>query len=131
MTMRHKLAAIVFATSTFVAMPLRNGWAAQPAQPPAVPPTLSPAPSSGTTPKVTIPPAALQRQMQQLERAQHLLELAAGNDPGSHSAVAARHIQMAINELRLEVAKQAGVAHSEASPKPSGKPTPAAKASHK
>jgi len=131
MTMRHKLAAIVFATSTFVAMPLMNGWAAQSAQTPFGRPASSPAMSSNTSAKVTIPTAALQRQMQQLERAQHLLELAAGNDPGSHSAVAARHIQMAINELRLEVAKRAGIAHSEASPKPSGKPTPAAKASHK
>jgi hypothetical protein len=59
------------------------------------------------TPSTQVPTAALQRQMMELQRAQHLLELSAGNDRASHSAVAARHVQMAINELKLELQKRA------------------------
>lgn len=50
-----------------------------------------------------IPEAALKRQIKQLEHAEHLLDLAAGNDRRSHSAVAARHIQVAISELKMQL----------------------------
>jgi hypothetical protein len=54
-----------------------------------------------------MPPAALQREVQQLERAAHLLEMSSQNDHSSHEAVAARHLHTAINELKLEASKNA------------------------
>jgi len=66
-----------------------------------------PAAAVAGKPAFHLPPAALQRQMQQLERAKHLLDLASGSNRASHPALAARHIQAAINELKLELAKQA------------------------
>lgn len=47
------------------------------------------------------------RQLEQLERVKHRFELSAGNDRGSHSALAARHIQTAINEIKLEMQEEA------------------------
>ena len=62
-----------------------------------------------------MPPAALEREMHELERAKHLLEMSSQNDHSSHEAIAARHLQTAINELKLEAkgnarAKRAGKA---------------------
>jgi hypothetical protein len=45
--------------------------------------------------------------MVQLERAKHLLELSSVNQPASHNAVAARHLQSAINELKLQMQEDA------------------------
>ncbi len=87
---------------------IRPGLAAQPkknaVQPAA---TSSPIPGATTAPNFHMPPAALQRQMHALERAKHLLEMSAQNDHSSHEAIAARHLQAAINELKLEALKNA------------------------
>jgi len=48
-------------------------------------------------------PVEVARQVAQLERIKHRFELSAGNDRGSHSALAARHIQTAINEMKIEM----------------------------
>ena len=49
--------------------------------------------------------AGLKKQIEQLERDEHMLELSAGTDRASHSAIAAQHIRVAINELKLEAKK--------------------------
>lgn len=74
---------------------------------PASVPSANAAAMKRATMHIDIPEAALKRQMQQLERAKHLLNLSAGNDHASHSAVAARHIQVAINELKMELQEKA------------------------
>ena len=51
--------------------------------------------------------AGLKKQIEQLERDEHMLELSAGTDRASHSAIAAQHIRVAINELKLEAKKSA------------------------
>ncbi len=89
---------------TFDPRPVATALAAQQTQGAGTP---SSAPSAAA---IQIPSEALQRQIQQLQRAQHLLELAAGNDHASPSAVAARHIQMAINEIKLELQHRAATA---------------------
>jgi hypothetical protein len=69
--------------------------------------------SSAPTGKPTQPqsspmtPVEANRQLQQLERIKHRFELSAGNDRGSHSALAARHIQTAINEMKREMQEEA------------------------
>ena len=45
--------------------------------------------------------------MIQLERAKHLLELSSVDQPASHNAIAARHLQSAIHELKLELQENA------------------------
>ena len=79
----------------------------------------SPVPGPTTSANFHMPPAALQRETQQLERAEHLLEMSSHNDRGSHQAVAARHLRAAINELKLEAMKNA-------QPKQAGQVTQAA-----
>jgi hypothetical protein len=69
--------------------------------------TSSSIPGATTAPGFHMPPAALQREVQQLERAAHLLEMSSQNDYNSHEAVAARHLHTAINELKLEAKKNA------------------------
>jgi hypothetical protein len=51
--------------------------------------------------------AGLKKQIEQLERDEHMLELSAGTDRASHSAIAAQHIRVAINELKMEAKKNA------------------------
>ncbi|MGO9265478.1 MAG: hypothetical protein ACLQBA_11465 [Candidatus Binataceae bacterium] len=92
----------------FGSRPVATALAAQLAQPAG---TRASAPSAAS---VQIPSEALQRQIQQLQRAQHLLEMAAGNDHASPSAFAARHIQMAINEIKLELQHRAATAKGDA-----------------
>jgi hypothetical protein len=82
--------------------------AAQPKKNPVHPVTTSsPIPGATTSPNFRMPPAALQREMHQLERAKHLLEMSSQNDHSSHEAIAARHLQTAINELKLAATKNA------------------------
>ena len=68
--------------------------------------------SNGTNPSsgpdgIKLPDDAIRRQMIQLERAKHLLELSSVNQPASHNATAAHHLQSAINELKLELQENA------------------------
>jgi hypothetical protein len=69
----------------------------------------SPAPAVKTTKPQSSPmtPVEANRQLEQLERVKHRFELSAGNDRGSHSALAARHIQTAINEIKREMQEEA------------------------
>jgi hypothetical protein len=98
----------LIAMLSVVALSPSQGWSTLPVQAPShlsVP--SAPPQAAGSTQKVIIPPAAIERQIQQLERAKHVLELSAGNDRRSRSAVAARHIQFAINELKIEMEEKA------------------------
>jgi hypothetical protein len=52
-------------------------------------------------------PVEVGMHLQQLERVKRRFELSAGGNRASHSALAARHIQMAINEMKLEIQEQA------------------------
>ena len=87
--------------------------------------TVHPAPissplSGAPTPKnFHMPPEALQRELHELERAQHLLEMSSQNDRSGHESAAARHINAAVNELKFEVRKNA-------KEKTKGEPTKAA-----
>jgi hypothetical protein len=74
---------------------------------PASKPSANPEVSNGATKPLDLPDAALKRQIDQLERARHLLDLSAGNNRTSHSAVAARHIEVAITELKMELDEKA------------------------
>jgi hypothetical protein len=92
---------------------LRPSLAAQPKKNTAHPAsTSSPVSGATTSPNFHMPPAALQRQMHELERAEHLVEMSARNDHSSHEANAARHLQAAINELKLEAIKNAQAKHA-------------------
>jgi hypothetical protein len=73
-------------------------------------------------------PIEVARQLEQLERVKHRFELSAGNDHGSHSALAARHIQTAINEMKREMQEEAYGKDSTqgGQPQPAGRTTSAA-----
>lgn len=60
-----------------------------------------------------LPDAALLRQMLLLDRTKHLLELSSVNEPAGHKAVAARHLESAINELKMEMREHAKAKHAE------------------
>jgi hypothetical protein len=82
---------------------LRPAFAAEPKQNTIHSDAISSPISNTPAPKnFHMPPAALEREMHDLERAQHLLEMSSQNDRSSHEAVAARHINAAVNELKLE-----------------------------
>jgi hypothetical protein len=85
---------------------LNSAFAAQPKKSVAHPAAAS-SPISGATTSQNfhMPPSALQREMQQLERAEHLLEMSSHDDRHGHEAIAARHLQAAVNELKLEAIK--------------------------
>jgi hypothetical protein len=89
-------------------------------------PTMGPTGPMGATtpPNFHMPPAALQREMHALERSKHLLEMSAQNDHSSHEAIAARHLQMAINELKLEAMKSAQAKRAGEPTKGAGAATP-------
>jgi hypothetical protein len=69
--------------------------------------TSSSSPAQARAHSSPMTPVEANRQLQQLERVKHRFELSAGNDRGSHSALAARHIQTAINEIKLEMQEEA------------------------
>ena len=70
--------------------------------------TVSSATNPGSGPHgIKLPDDAIRRQIIQLERAKHLLELSSVNQPASHNATAARHLQSAIHELKLELQENA------------------------
>jgi hypothetical protein len=67
--------------------------------------TSSPIAGAASIRRSHMSPASLQREMQELEHAKHFLQMSSQNDHSSHAAIAARHIQTAINELKLEAEK--------------------------
>ena len=70
---------------------------------------------------IKLPDDAIRRQMIQLERAKHLLELSSVDKPASHNAIAAHHLQSAISELKLELQENAkGKAAAAAQSTPAG-----------
>ena len=104
---------------------LRPGLAAEPkknAVHPAA--TSSPIPGATTSSNFHLPPAALQREMHDLKRAEHLLQMSSQNDRSSHEANAARHLQAAINELKLEAMKNAQAKHAGQATQAAGAATP-------
>jgi hypothetical protein len=75
--------------------------------------SIAPQVTNGGNPRsIQLPDAALERQMVQLERAKHLLEISSVNEPAGHKAVAARHLQSAINELKMEMKEHAKAKHA-------------------
>ena len=65
--------------------------------------------------------------MQELEHAKHFLQMSSQNDHGSHAAIAARHIQTAINELKLEAEKNSQEKRSGQLMQAAGTATPGAR----
>jgi hypothetical protein len=120
----HTTAALLVAALALTFSATSARAKAKPA-PPASNQTV-PSQNSEASGSVHIPPEALKRQIKQLERARHILELSAGNDRASHSAVAARHLQVAINELNMELKEKAKgpAAGPSARPSPSGGSSP-------
>jgi hypothetical protein len=102
---------------------LRPALAASPKAKPVHPsPVSGPIPAATTSSSRHLPPGALQREIQELERAEHLIEMSAHNDRNGHEASAARHLRAAINELKLESMKDAEAKRG------GGQPTQAASA---
>lgn len=112
-----------------LALPVGTSFAAQ-SRPPMAASSGSPPQTFKTTQKQRAPmtPTEATRQLERLERIKHRFELSAGNDRGSHSALAARHIQTAINEIKREMQEEAygKKAPQGAPPRPPARATSAA-----
>ena len=116
---RATATSILYLFMTMALLGTGSTFASQ-VKPAASKPSAIPEVSDRATKRLDIPDAALKRQIDQLERARHLLDLSAGNDRTSHSAVAARHIQVAITELKMELQERAKGSKTA----PSGHPVP-------
>jgi hypothetical protein len=88
------------------------------------PATSSPVNGPTTSANFHMPPSALQREMHALERSKHLLEMSARNDHSSHEAIAARHLDAAINELKQETKQNAQTKHAEEPTRAASSSTP-------
>ncbi len=112
-----------------LALPVGTSFSAQ-SRPTTAASSRSPAQAAKTTQSHRAPmtPTEATRQLEQLERVKHRFELSAGNDRSSHSALAARHIQTAINEMKREMQEEAYEKNSTqgGQPKPAGRTTSAA-----
>jgi len=113
-----------------LALPAGTASFAAQSGPPTAASNGSPARAAKTTKPHGSPmaPVEANKQLQQLERVKHRFELSAGNDRGSHSALAARHIQTAINEMKREMQEEAYGKKSTqgGQPQPAGRTTSAA-----
>ena len=109
--MNRKLRTIGTSLGLMASLALAVGTASLAAQsgPQTAASSGSRAPAAKTTQPHSSPmtPVEANRQLEQLERVKHRFELSAGNDRGSHSALAARHIQTAINEIKREMQEDA------------------------
>jgi hypothetical protein len=108
--MKRNLSTIICCLAVIAAAvaPVQVAVAAEARQPAAAPTVSVNTPSSAKSAKEShVTSAGLRKQIEQLERDEHMLELFAGTDRTSHSAIAAQHIRVAINELKLEAKKSA------------------------
>ena len=78
---------------------------------PVVSPLTNSAPlnqtADGNQHEIQLSDSALRHKLFELERTKHELELSSLGEPAGHKAVAARHLQSAINELKLEMKQRA------------------------
>jgi hypothetical protein len=112
--------ALIAAAALYVPV----AFAAAPKQPSAAPTVYINGPGVKNPKDFHITQEGLRGQIKQLERAEHMLELSAGTDRTSHSAIAAQHIRTAINELKLEAKKNAQTKHAGQSTQAAAAATP-------
>lgn len=109
MNIRFHALAIYLALAAFVlSIPSVSRAAAPPLeQADTARPAFAGAGPANRPPKtVKVSDAVLKKRIGQLQHEEHLLELQAGTDRASHSALAARDVQMAIYELGIQLKTQ-------------------------
>jgi hypothetical protein len=117
--------SIITCCLALIAAPVHVTLAAKARQPATAPTASVNTLSSTKSAKGShVTPAGLKRQIEQLERDEHMLELSAGTDRASHSAIAAQHIRVAINELKLEAKKSAHSKQAGSETRAAGAATP-------